>query len=141
MFSFNDENLIDPILRDRIHIIRISDPSMQEKIVIGTKYLLKEIQGNIGFKNDEIILSEDVCKYIIMNYTPASQKGVRGLKKCIESMLLKINTARYLGANLQKYKCLKGQGKLPITINVEMVNELLKDSKPAEDKYLSIMYL
>ena len=141
VFSFNHEAAIDPILRDRIHIIRIADPSLNEKIVIGSKYLLKEVQTNIGFKAGDVCIPDEICDYIIKHYTKLSDKGVRGLKKCIESILLKLNTARYIGTSLQKYKCLKNKIKFPLTVSRDMVDELLRDSKPEEDKYLTTMYL
>ena len=102
VFSFNDIDLINPILKDRINIIKVPDPDEKSKIVIGTKYFPKEISPNIGLKYDDIIFSDEVVKHIITKFCK-SDKGVRGLKKCMETIMLKINTARFLG-KLQKYK-------------------------------------
>ena len=139
VFSFNDEKGIHPILRDRIHIVNIPDPTEQEKVVIGEKYLLREIDTNLGLSPDQYSISSDVIRTIVKQYC-ASQKGVRRLKQCLESILMKINTAQYLPDKYQKYKCLR-ECKLPFTITEAVVDELLKDMKPKEDKYLTSMYL
>ena len=139
IFSFNDESLIDPVLKDRIHIIHIKDPNMQEKMVIGKQYLLKEIACNVGLKLEDMIISDETVRYIIMHWCN-KDKGVRGLKKCLESLLLKINTARYLPQKLQKYKCFQ-TFTTPFELTIQVVDELLKDMKPEEDKYLMTMYM
>ena len=139
IFSFNDEKLLDPILRDRIHIIHVPDPTLSEKVMIGHKYLLREIQPNIGLDKSAVLIDPSIIEYIIKHYC-TDQKGVRMLKRCLETVLMKLNTARYLPSKLQKYKSLD-QIKLPFTVTIEVVTELLKDMKKPEDKYLTSMYL
>ena len=138
VFGMNDEKLIDPILRDRIHIIHVPDPTMKEKVTIGKDYLLREIESNIGFKQGEIELEPEVVEYMIKKFCK-DQKGVRKLKKCIESILLKVNTGRYLWGKEQPYKCLK-EMKMPFKVTKDVVDELI-DFKEPEDKYLTSMYL
>ncbi len=141
VFSYNDEKLINPILKDRLHVIKVPTPSHDEKKVILTKYLLKEIGENLGITINDIVISDDIADYIIKKYNKNS-KGVRGMKRCIETLLLKINTARFLG-KMQKYNCFKNQSnlKFPITITKNMCDELLKDHEIVEDKFISTMYL
>uniref|UniRef100_A0A6C0HF68 AAA+ ATPase domain-containing protein n=1 Tax=viral metagenome TaxID=1070528 RepID=A0A6C0HF68_9ZZZZ len=139
VFAFNDVNLIHPILKDRINIINVPDPDLEAKIIIGKKYLVKEISPNIGFTEGNIIFSDDIIRYIIKTYCN-KDKGVRGLKKCIETIMLKINTARFLGSR-QKYKTLK-EIKLPFEVNEKVVKELLPEEKNSkEEEILSHMYL
>ena len=138
VFSFNDEKLIDPILRDRIYIINVPDPTMKEKIVIRQKYLLKELSPNIGFKRTEIILPAETVEHIIKTFCH-NQKGVRGLKKCIESILLKLNTARYVTST--KYKTLSAGIKIPFTVTKQVADDLIDKVENPEDKYLASMYL
>jgi ATP-dependent Lon protease len=33
VFSYNDESLIHPILRDRLYTIRVKDPSLEDKLI------------------------------------------------------------------------------------------------------------
>ena len=136
IFSFNEEKLIDPILRDRIYVIKVPDPSLAEKVVISQDYLLNELGGNIGLTKSDIVLSNATIEHIIRTYCK-NQQGVRGLKKCLESLLLKINTARYVQ---NTYKCFK-ELVLPFEVTVAVVDELLVDCKPKEDNYISSMYI
>ena len=40
--KYNDIDLINPILKDRINVIKVPDPDEKAKIIIGQKYLVKE---------------------------------------------------------------------------------------------------
>jgi ATP-dependent Lon protease len=138
VFAFNDINLISPILKDRINIFHVPDPSLESKVIIGKNYLVREISPNVGFKETDIVFSEDIVRYIIKTHCKGD-KGVRGLKKCIETIILKINTARFLGSRL-KYKQLKDIN-FPLTLTEKMVNELIPIEKSPDDDIISRMYL
>jgi hypothetical protein len=60
IFSFNNVNEIDPILRDRLHIIKTESLRLEEKIVIGRDYLLKDIIKQIGWNQDDYILNDNI---------------------------------------------------------------------------------
>ena len=73
-------------------------------------------------------------KFIITKYCK-DDVGLRGLKKCIESILLKINNALY--NPLTKYKTLKNISlEEPFEITVNVVEDVLKKN---EDKYSDLM--
>jgi len=139
IFSFNDINMVSPILKDRLHIINVPTPTKKEKITIGTKYLTKELFPNIGMKEGEIVFTEDVMSYII-NQHCEHDKGVRNLKRCIETILLKINTARFIGKR-NKYKSLKDKLKFPINITNDMIDELIEKKKDDRDEMIRHMFL
>jgi ATP-dependent Lon protease len=138
VFSFNDEKSINPILKDRLHIIRIPDPDLQSKIVIGKKYLPKEIFPNIGFKLEDIIIPDEIIKFIVKQYC-SNDKGVRGIKRVLETILLKINVARYIQS--PKYPSLKNI-KFPLELTEKIVTECInKSSNSFEDYVLSHMFI
>lgn len=138
VFSYNDSSRLDPILRDRIYEIKVPDPSFEEKIVIGTKYLLKELAENIGLREDDVVFSNDVTAHILRHYCKR-QKGVRQLKKCLETVLLKLNTARFTGM-IAKYKTIQNV-KFPMKVSVEMIDEMLSEMKDPMDMYLLSMFI
>jgi ATP-dependent Lon protease len=139
VFSYNDEKAINPILKDRLHIIRVPDPTLDAKIIIGTKYLVNELAENIGFNKGDVIFSPEVMRVIIQTFCK-NDKGVRNLKRCIETIMLKCNTARYLG-DKQKYKCFKGSPSLPINVTEEIARELLDSGKSDAEEWLSMMFM
>lgn len=88
IFSYNDPENIDRILLDRIHRIKFDNLLLDDKIVIVKKYIIPEINKNMGFE-DIIILTDEIMEYIIENYT--SEPGVRKLKEIIFDLYGEIN--------------------------------------------------
>lgn len=93
VFSFNDLDLIDPILKDRITIIETKPLSISEKIEIVNNYMLPEVCRDVGFSTNEIIFNESIIKYIIETYT--LEAGVRKLKEKIVELIREINLQRF----------------------------------------------
>jgi ATP-dependent Lon protease len=117
IFSYNDPEQIDRILLDRIHRIKFDNLSLDDKIVIVRKYIIPEINKNMGFQNI-IELSDEIIEYIIDNYT--IEPGVRKLKEILFDL--------YGEVNIELLKC---TDKDMITIPIIITTELL------ENKYLS----
>ena len=78
-------------------------------------------------------------RYIIKEHCE-HDKGVRNLKRYIETILLKINTARFIGTK-QKYKSLKNKLTLPIEINRDMVDELVDKNKNEKDEFFRTLFI
>jgi len=81
IFSFNDISLIDNVLKDRITVIETHPLKLTEKITIIKDYMLPEITKEIGFGTDEIIIEDNLIKYLIETYT--LEPGVRKIKEKI----------------------------------------------------------
>jgi ATP-dependent Lon protease len=94
VFSFNDPDLIDPILRDRITIIETHPLNLNEKVTIIRDYMLPEICKEVGFNTGEIQLSNDMIKMLIETYT--HEAGVRKIKEKIVEIVRDINLNRFL---------------------------------------------
>ena len=86
----NNLNTIQPPLLDRMEIINISGYSMEEKVQIAKKYLLKKQIIEHGLKNHEFKLSTQIIKLIIEGYTRES--GVRKLEKNIAKICRAVAT-------------------------------------------------
>lgn len=92
VFSYNDKNLVDRILRDRIHEINIKSLTKEEKLYITRHYTFPEMYTNIGFNNTDIIWENDVVEYIIDTYT--HEAGIRKLNELLNIILREINLER-----------------------------------------------
>ena len=88
IFSYNDPDSIDRILLDRIHRVKFDNLSIEDKLVIAHKYLLPEINKNIGL-TDIVEMDDDVLKYIIETYT--YEPGVRKFKEILFEIISEIN--------------------------------------------------
>jgi len=137
VFSYNDESLINPILRDRLIKINLKGFSIDEKVLIAKEYLIKELSQNIGISEQEFSLDDEIIKEIIQKHT--KEEGVRELRRCIETILLKLNMAKYTHKLDDSLKNIR----FPINLDSNLVEELLKKNK--EDDYhhvkSSMMYI
>lgn len=88
ILSYNDPDSIDRILLDRVHRIRFSSLSLDEKIVICKSHLLLDIYKKMGLEN-MISIDDDVLKFIIEEYT--AEAGVRKLKEILFEIIGGIN--------------------------------------------------
>ena len=115
VFSFNDTNLIDPILRDRITIIETNALNLQDKLVIINDYMLPNICKEVGFNKNEIVLSNDLIKNLIETYT--NEAGVRKIKEKIVDIIRDINLNRFYNNNYS----------LPYIVTEEYVKKLFEN--------------
>jgi ATP-dependent Lon protease len=111
IFSYNDVNLIDKILLDRIHRIKFDFLTLKEKIEIVKKFMLPEIFTKMGLENI-IDINDEVVEYIIDTYT--NEPGVRKLKELLFEIMGEINI------NILKKTEIYD---IPITITKEDVKE------------------
>jgi ATP-dependent Lon protease len=93
-FTYNDENCINPILKDRMITIKVKGYSLNEKIEIVKNHLLKEILEEYNIDLENIIISEETIK-IIINLTD-EEEGVRNLKRNINNIISHINMHKYI---------------------------------------------
>ena len=115
VFSFNDPDLIDPILRDRITIIETHPLSIKEKVTIIKDYMFPEICKEVGFSKGEIILDEDMIKFLIETYT--NEAGVRKVKEKIVEIVRDINLNRF---HSDEYS-------VPFTVHKDYVQRLFEN--------------
>ena len=115
IFSYNDSNALDRILRDRIMEINVKPLSLNEKIHIVRNYALPEILDTVGYKKNDITLSDEVVRYIIQNYT--NEAGVRKLREKLFEIVREINLKRIVDGIIQ----------LPFVVSQDYVSELFSD--------------
>ncbi len=125
IFSYNDVSLVDRILLDRIHRIKFNYLTIDDKIVITNKFILKEIYENMGLV-DVINIENDVIEYIIEEYT--NEPGVRKLKELLFEIVGEIN----LNILKEYYKT-----ALPINVTInDIKNKYLADKESVKRKHI-----
>jgi ATP-dependent Lon protease len=98
IFSYNDRDNIDRILRDRIQEINIKPLFNKEKLIICKNYTCPEILKNIGFSLNEISFDEDALNKIITNYT--NEAGMRKLTEILYDIVRDINLKKIEGEEI-----------------------------------------
>jgi len=94
VFTFNDETLINPILKDRMIVINVKGYNNQEKIVLARDYIIPEILKQYNLKKGDILFSDDVLMHIINNIE--EEEGVRNMKRAINNIISWINMMIYV---------------------------------------------
>ena len=126
ILSYNDVDSIDKILLDRIHRIKFSSLSLEDKLTIAKTHMLPEVYKKMGLE-DIIIISDDVLKFVIEEYT--SEPGVRKLKEIIFEIVGEINLDI-----LKNYAC-----DYPINITIEDIKtKYFKDKRIVNNKKIHV---
>lgn len=110
--SFNDEELVDPIVLNRIKILEIKPLTVQDKIIIVKNYILPEINYN------KFNINDDIINYILTSKTE-HEDGMRNIKKNMETIINRLNTILVLN------KC-KDNRKIIEKFSYQNINKSLK---------------
>ena len=138
VFSFNDIEKINPILRDRINILYLNDFKKEEKVKIAQNYLIPKIKKEFNMTNEEdnYNISHEMIDYIIEKHIQKEESGVRTLKKLIKSIYSKINMLLLSDGSDTILEFLKMKRSLYETLiqnktlnNREIIDFLLKSNK------------
>jgi endopeptidase La len=123
ILSYNDPDAIDKILLDRIHRVKFSTLSLEDKLVIANKHILPEIYKKVGLEG-MINIPEDVIKLLIDDYT--CEAGVRKLKEILFEIVSEINLDILKNSDIFEY---------PINIEVKDIkNKYFKDNPDIKPK-------
>lgn len=93
IFTYNDEKLINPILKDRLIKINVKGYNIEDKIKICNNYILPELLENFNLKKDDITIDNDLLHYIVKTN---EDDGVRTLKYIINNIISFINLLIYI---------------------------------------------
>jgi ATP-dependent Lon protease len=126
IFSYNDENKVNAILKDRMYRIKTKGYVSKEKTIIANNYLLPKIREQVRFNNEDIIINNEVIGDIIDNHCN-KEDGVRNLKRCLEIIYTKLNLYRLMKPDTNLFEgemALKVQ--FPYEVSKDIVNKLIK---------------
>jgi len=138
IFSYNDESLVNPILKDRMYRIQTKGYDKKQKTVIANDYLLPKIREQVRFTEEEIIIPEDSIHHIIDSHCN-KEDGVRNLKRCLEIIYTKLNLYRLMkpGQNLFEGE-MSLNVEFPFTVAKDTVDKLIKKSTDVNVSMLSL---
>jgi len=142
IFSYNDESLVNPILKDRMYRIQTKGYDVKEKTIIAQKYLLPKIREQVNFTAEEVIIPDDTIQYIVS--TPRftrGEDGVRNLKRCLEIIHTKLNLFRLVKSDDNIFAKDIGQHvEFPFTVLRKHVDVFIKNEE-TQNQSLLAMYI
>jgi ATP-dependent Lon protease len=129
IFSFNDESKVDRILKDRMYVINTKGFKPEDKIAICNDYLLPELMETFRFNKQDITFDKEAIEYIIETHTE-KEEGVRNLKRCLETIISKINIYNLSQAH-------NNDKQIPLTFEIDNFSIPLNIDKNMTDSLLS----
>ena len=130
IFSLNDLNKVNPILRDRMFMIQTSKLTSEEKLTISKDYLIEGIFNDMGVDKNELVFDDEIIRFIIKNYS--QEEGVRNLKRAFQTIIGKLNIIRITKQGSLENLDLPFQldnFELPMKITEEIVKKLVESDK------------
>jgi len=140
IFSYNDDNLVNPILKDRMYCIQTKGYETKEKVIIARNYLLPKIREQVKMTDSEIIIPDETLQYIISNNRfTKNESGVRNLKRCLEIIYTKLNLFRLVKHENKMFsKQMDIQVQFPMTVLKEHVDILIKHDENQNQSLISM---
>ena len=129
IFSYNDENAVNNILKDRMYKIETKGYKTKEKLIIAKDYLLPKIRDEIKFDCSTIVFNDELLEYIINDFTE-KEDGVRNLKRCLEIIYKKLNLYRLMKPDINLFENseglkLKNKICFPCILTREIIDDLI----------------
>jgi ATP-dependent Lon protease len=140
IFSYNDESRVNPILKDRMYCIRTKGYDTKEKVIIAKDYLLPKIREQVSFTDKDIIIPDDILKYIINSeHMCKGEQGVRNLKRCLEIIHTKLNLFRLIKPDSKLLSNdINIECKFPVLLTRQIVDILIKNDEPINQSFLAM---
>jgi hypothetical protein len=138
IFSHNNHEKVNPILRDRMYNIQCKGFSMKEKLLIAEEYLLPAALKESGL-HEKISISKEILQFVVENYT-GGEAGVREMKRCIQTIVSKVNLLRFYNNPKQVPFAIEGFS-LPFTVKQKHVELFLKKKDDGIDESVRHLYV
>ena len=123
IFSHNNHEKVNPILKDRMYNIAVEGFNVKQKLKIAEDYLVGQALREVGLF-EKVMFSRDMIEFIIETYTNG-EPGVRELKRCIQTVINKINLLRFYNHPKQVPFSIEGFA-LPFTLQKSHIEKFLK---------------
>jgi ATP-dependent Lon protease len=140
IFSYNDENAVNPILKDRMYRIQTKGYDTKEKIVIARDYLLPKIREQVSFGVGDVIIPDETLHYMISTpHLTKNEAGVRNLKRCLEIIHTKLNLYRLIKPGNAMFETDLGVNvRFPITVTRKEVDTFIKNNETLNPSILAM---
>jgi ATP-dependent Lon protease len=130
IFSYNDESLVHPVLRDRLVTIKTQSYSQADKATIATKHLLPAILREFALEPDALTVDKDALEALLQR--SRGNDGVRPLKRDLHDIVSHLNYNNHASAEAG------GGGGMPQAITLAHVKAFLPPPPAPPHSFLSM---
>ena len=135
IFSYNNGELVNPILKDRMVTIKASGYSQKDKIEISKKHMIPKILKEYAFKTSDLEFDDDILQHIIS--ITDEEDGVRKLKRSLEDIVSNLNVYRLLNKPLSNED---DSLKFPLKITEQITKQFVSKKERHNTKH-HMMYI
>lgn len=139
VFSFNDINQVNPILRDRMQVIHCGGYSENEKQAILKDYIWPGLLNRLKFSNEDIELNQDARKFLITEYS-SKEEGVRNLIRSAETLITRLNMLRIADEDIMKEYKFYIPVTFPLKLTETNIRKILCDLQQKEPETWKTMF-
>lgn len=147
VYSMNSVRGMDPTLISRMPIVRFEGYNVGEKTSIVTRYMIPDLLNNFGIRIGDVIVPLECVRYLISHIKEEEEingkSGVRGIKKALTRILLRVNLYRLASVDgkmdMQLSFVIK-DFKLPYVLTLDVVEKIVKENKGDMDSGVRRMY-
>jgi ATP-dependent Lon protease len=115
--------------------IRVEGFNTKEKLVIAEQYLVNSALRDVGLY-EKVSISKEIIQHIIENFT-GDEKGVRELKRCIQTVMSKLNLLRFYN-NPKQITFSIPEFQLPFILLKKHVDLFLKKKEQEDVSFLKM---
>ena len=108
---------------DRLNVVKLKPPSVEEKIQIAQRHLLPRALKESALSKDEIMISNDCIEHIINNYTDES--GVRNLEKALCRIVSTLNVFLHAPDVLTSINVKDSKKNTPLMCDEKLIDSIL----------------
>jgi ATP-dependent Lon protease len=130
IISINSIEVINNVLADRLPIVTFENYTVEDKIEIGTNFLIPRVIKNLNLDPNHVKYTRNSVAYIISK-SIIKESGVRQLERNISTIFERINVLIQLHKDKRKKKIKMSYNiprfKLPLTLNKKAIDYLFEE--------------
>lgn len=135
--TMNDLSKVNSVLLDRLHVVHVEKPTVDDKVQIALRHLLPSALANCGMQEGDVLLEPDDVRHVVER-CPA-EPGVRNLGRAIDTCVQRVNLLRVAGAGIElPFRGVDVEG--PVRLTPETYDRLTACDR-APDKPWAHMYI
>ncbi len=141
VLSINDREKIDPVLRQRLNIIKIDAPTIEDKVEIAKRCMLPIMFKELKLSNEDVIINDDCIRYIVKHIS-TQEEGVRSLKQNLFSLCKRLFFLKHtkFTKDDKHISFVIDDIQFPVNVTRDMIDILLKDHRQEVSESLLRMY-
>jgi flagellar biosynthesis GTPase FlhF len=124
IFTYNNDEAVNPILKDRLIRINVKDYTPSDKIEIAKRHLIPSLEQQFNFPPNHVTWSDTALRSIIRDVQ--EEAGVRSYRRALEFIYSTLNLRRLLGDDIDSKGYYDYMTSVPTEFPIEMGDDVVR---------------